>query len=332
MESLRERLPPLPSRIPRILFLGNYADPEKKPEGQPGGPSKRRYHQEILAILRDQGLDVVPSSEPEDIYRLVDDYGFVLSLYNRLNFRSLETYVSTVCEYLRKPYLGARPEIRAVADDKHLMKMLARSLDIPTPQWVVIGNKPDAWEKPHFPGPFMVKPRSGANSVGITNGSVQDSWSDVIVESEKLLSHTDRVLVERFAEGIDVTLPVLGGPEPIILPPVQTLTGQPRHILTGEEKQQDSRNLKFNVVDDAWLCHTAALHALRLYDAIKPIDYFRMDLRYDPSYQKLSFLELNICCDLSSTGSFVFSARARGLTHRETVLAALAHSLSRQEL
>lgn len=37
-------------------------------------------------------------------------------------FRNSEIFISSVAEYYKIAYLGARPNIRALAEDKHLSK------------------------------------------------------------------------------------------------------------------------------------------------------------------------------------------------------------------
>ena len=316
---------------PRILFLGNYADPQVAPPPTPGALSRHRYHQEILGIMIELGLDVCPSNDPEDLFRLRGDYGFVFSLYNRLPIRSAETYVSAVCEYLKTPYLGARPELRSVAADKHLFKMMARALRLPTPEWITLDSTVELGRAPEFPPPYLIKPRSGANSEGIDGNAIQDDWPGAVHQARNLLHSGCRVIIEQFIEGVNLTLPVLSDSRPLPLSAVETISSHHRGILTSAEKQQDNTNLAFEVLADKRFDDVLREHAGKVYSAARPVDYFRLDYRYNQKTQEISLLEMNICCDLSSFGSFIFSATSQGLTQKEVLSHILATSLGRQQ-
>ena len=60
-----------------------------------------------------------------DIMEKSNDIDFVISLYNRFPVRNSEIFISSLCEYYHIPYLGATPNIRAIAEDKHIAKGLS---------------------------------------------------------------------------------------------------------------------------------------------------------------------------------------------------------------
>ena len=137
--------------------------------------------------------------------------------------------------------------------------------------------------------------------------------------------------MEDFLEGINLTVPVLGGTKPQVLGVVEVPTIEPHNVLTSEEKLQDHGDMSFQIFDNDNVRKTITQHAELLNNSLRPIDYFRMDYRYNDGTEQLTILEINVCCDISSFGSFAFAAQEKGLTQKDLVQKILEISLSRQQ-
>ena len=156
----------------RILFLAHYA-PDSVTSPIPSGikdVSYAQYHLRVFQVLKKLFPQTRSSRSPEIMLQKNVDVDYIFSLYNRMPFRNSEVFVSAVAEYHKIPYLGASPNIRALAEDKHLAKMMARYAGVDTPAWQVY-NIGGPLQPPDFNPPYFCKPRFGAASIGITESS-----------------------------------------------------------------------------------------------------------------------------------------------------------------
>lgn len=69
-----------------------------------------------------------------------------------------------------------------------------------------------------------------------------------------------------------------------------------------------------------------------LLEEFWPFDYGRFEFRFDPAAGALSFMEVNLSCNLWSRKTISRSARTLGLSHRDVVETIVAHSMGRQRL
>lgn len=164
----------------RVLFLAKYADYRGDQSKASTEEDKIviKYNGEIACILSELFPNLTCSSDPSVVLdkELKSKYDYVFSLYNRMPFRNSEIFVSAVLEYHRIPYFGARPNTRAIAEDKVYAKILAQHAGIPTPVWRIYDEYSSNLAEPPFSGPFFVKPRFGAASAYITSDSLCKDW------------------------------------------------------------------------------------------------------------------------------------------------------------
>ena len=321
----------------RILFLGNCADPDTSENDPNASALKLRYHSEIYQLLSELCRDVIGTNDPEDLFRKKGEYDYVFSLFNRMGFRSSEIYPSAVCEYLKVPYLGATPDIRGVAENKGLFKHIAKSCGIDVARGVDFYPGKKIEQPSDFSPPYFVKPRGGANSEWIRPSSYCVSWDDAKKEIAFLLDKNLSVLVEEFIDGVNLTVPVLGGPNPQVLGVVEVPSYEKHNVLTSKEKLQDhcdisytDKDMSYKVCDNDRVQEITSKHAAILNDTLYPLDYFRTDYRYDAKKDRLVILEINVCCDISSFRAIVFAAEKIGLSQKEMLKQILEISLSRQ--
>jgi D-alanine-D-alanine ligase len=182
-----------------------------------------------------------------------------------------------------------------------------------------------------FPGPYFVKPRTGAASEHVSDNSFQATWDGAVALAHELVSAGVDAMIERFVDGMNITVPVLGNAAPIVLPPVILNTRNPKGILTHEEKLQMMGEMEFSTLQDQVAISPLERYSRQIYTTIAPVDYTRIDFRYDQATEELTFLELNVCCDISSFGSFMYSANTLGITQRDIISHILSYSFGRQQ-
>jgi D-alanine-D-alanine ligase len=317
----------------RILYLANYAPLNSVEATCEQGESVRytQYHKEMFALLEGLGFDVTSSRNVEALIDRPGSYDYVFSLLNRAPYRGSEILVSTLCEYFRLPYLGARPHVRAVAEDKYVAKLVARQLGFDVPAARVYRATDPELSAPSFRGPYIAKPRCGASSKHITENCIQDLWKDLVLEVRRLLEVGDDVLVEEWIPGTNISLPVIGGSPPLILQPYQLNSTKKGQLVTYAQKRGLEKSLKRIPFEDKAVYDEISKGALRLYSELRPIDYLRLDFRITDS-NKPVFLEFNVCCNIGPQSGFYACAQRQGLSHREMLIRILGHSFKRQEI
>ena len=67
-----------------------------------------------------------------------------------------------------------------------------------------------------------------------------------------------------------------------------------------------------------------------LWAAAGPMDYLRLDYRFDPATGKRVFLEFNICCHIGRSGAICLAAGEWGLSQADVLGHVVEYSLSRQ--
>jgi D-alanine-D-alanine ligase len=316
----------------RILFLARHApiEPFFAAQSFPGDGGYPAYYQRVWQTLSGLGYQVRTANDCHALLGAPGSVDLVFSLYNRMPINNPEIYVAATCEFLRLPCLGSRPNTRAVAEDKWFSKLAAKAVGIPVSEGAVYGSVDDLLAPPAFKGPYFVKNRFGAASEGISSESIQDDWEGAARVAKTLLERGMSVLVEQYVPGIDITVPVLGAPKPIMLGVVKPGSDQAGGIITEELKRDDP--LGYAMFDAG-----PALPGLRddvtaLWGAVGPMDYFRLDYRFDPATGRRVFLEFNICCHIGRSGAICLAAAQWGLDQADVLGHVVEYSLRRQEI
>ena len=316
-----------PSEI-RILFMAPYAPDSPdylcNPYTADGGYP--RYHYELFRRLQKLGFRIESSSKPYAVVHAGGRVDYVFSLFNRMPIKNSELFVSSYCEYLGLPYLGAAPNIRAAAEDKYITKLLAKSLGIPVPVGVPYHRGVSPLEPAPFPGPYFVKNRFGAASEGITTENLQEEWSAAKRLIESFWDEGVDVLVEEYFDGIDLTVPVVGDSAPRVLGSYHPRSDKPGNVLTHDLKLTDHLGYAEVALDANWVTEDAS----NLCGALGPIDYLRLDYRYEPATGKRTLLEFNICCYIGKDGPFGLAAARDQITIDALLEHILAYSILRQ--
>jgi D-alanine-D-alanine ligase len=181
---------------------------------------------------------------------------------------------------------------------------------------------------PSFAGPYFVKNRFGAASEGISEQSIQDDWTGASRVAESFFARGMEVLVEAYAPGVDVTLPVLGGEEPFILGLVRPRSDRLGAIITEDLKRDDP--LGYELFDAGARASDFGADARALWAGAGPMDYLRLDYRFDPATGRRVFLEFNICCHIGRSGAICLAGAQWGLSQADILGHVVEFSLRRQ--
>jgi D-alanine-D-alanine ligase len=141
-----------------------------------------------------------------------------------------------LCELMGKPYVGPGVLASALALDKSRAKTFYIASGLPTPNsFSVRRGEPynvdeilaAAGEK------CVVKPYTEGSAIGVT---IVHNPQELDAAIEKALAIDDVALVERFVEGVEVTVAVLGNDDPVALPVIEII---PRNEFYDYESKYD---------------------------------------------------------------------------------------------
>jgi D-alanine-D-alanine ligase len=134
--------------------------------------------------------------------------------------RSREAQVPAVLEMLGIPYSGSDPQTLAVTLDKPLAKQLLQAAGVPTPPFHVIYSPQDLKALPDskIPLPAFIKPAWEGSSKGIRLTSRADTAARARAVARRLLKdYSQPVLIEKYIEGDEVTVGMVGNSPPSIV-------------------------------------------------------------------------------------------------------------------
>lgn len=305
----------------QILYLAHYA-PETGGTSISVGATNRvysEYHYKVFTVLKELFPKTVPCRNPSIMLDENLSVDYIFSLYNRMPFRNSEIFVSSVAEYHKIPYLGAQPNIRALAEDKHLAKMMARYAGVKTPDWKIynIGSVPEC---PSFDPPYFCKPRFGAASKGIDESCACTTWLQAKSKIESFHALGVDVILEKQIKGIYHTSPVLNNfGNFMYLPCIAQYSTLEGGIVTYEQKRKIAPGLTRKIVENQEI--KSKLHSLseKMYPLIQPLDYTRFDYIVEEKSGTPYFLEFNVCCNLGEHSTISQAAKYLGIKYKELI-------------
>ncbi len=322
------RLAPADRERLKILFIAKHALSDGSRDAVDGDHAV--YHHHVRETLKGLGLNLTVANSYEALFER-PDADFVFSLLNRGGFFNSEMLAPLLCSRLGIPYLGARPILRGLSDDKHLMKMAARARGVPTAESAVcrLGQAiPDA--APFAAERYVAKPNNSSASWGVNDA---DDWAGVRAHIAEVHAEGHDVLVEPFMRGVDLELPVIGGPDGEQFLPLMRFDFDPDALRTYAHKRGfEKSSAKLAQEHDPRVIETVADYTRRLLPELSPFDYARFEYRMDAQTGEIRFLEVNLQCNIWQPRVIGTSAKIAGFTYPELMETIIASSLLRQGL
>jgi D-alanine-D-alanine ligase len=323
------RIPEAAKARLRVLLVAKHAKGDGTPHPQDGNHAV--YHYELRTTLEQIGLDVRAEAQFEALDGAVAA-DLVIPLLNRAGFQNSEMLAPLLLARAGVPFLGASPILRGLADDKHLSKMVARHYGVPTAPWTIHRRGAGPIAPPRTRAErLVVKPNASSASWGVR---IHSDWAQARDHAEALQAEGHDVIVEDYCPAMDVAVPVVGGvgTEPWLLPPLCYAPDEPGSLRSYEEKRAlvPGGPDPLQPVEDARLVARLECYTRQLTRELWPFDYDRFEFRYDPASDALSFMEVNLSCNLWSQKTISRSAGTLGIDHAALVESIVAHSLARQ--
>jgi D-alanine-D-alanine ligase len=182
---------------------------------------------QVRDALAERGFTVleVDTAEPDFIERIraaEPDVAFIC-LHGRWGE---DGTVQGLLELLDIPYVGSGVLASALAMDKHVSKLVFQATGVPTPPHALLarGREVDEADLVARLGErVVVKPCREGSAIGVTIVHRAEELTDALALG---FENDETILVERFVEGVELTVGVLGTDEPEPLP---TLEIVPEH-------------------------------------------------------------------------------------------------------
>jgi D-alanine-D-alanine ligase len=231
---------------------------------------------------------------------------------------SLESAVISVLELFQVPFTGATSYTAAVCLRKHVINGLLEKSGLPIPRFTCI-RRGDPLVSVGFPA--IVKPAAEDASLGVEQKSVVRNMRQLAERVDVMLGGWDEVLIQRFIDGREVNVGILGD---AVLPIAEIDFGKmPRgrwNIVTYQSKWVPGS------VDDiggaprcpaklpAKIANEVRRVALRAWTLVGGTGYGRVDMRIDQNGQPW-ILEVNANPDIAPDAGLARMARVVGIDY-----------------
>jgi len=247
-----------------------------------------------------------------------------------------ELVVPAVLDMLKVPYTGPGPLTIGLCLDKDRTKQVLLHNQVPTPEHRVVRTPDELTDASDPLGldrlvyPQFVKLLREDASIGIEASNLVEGRAQLAARARDLMvEHRQPVLVERYIEGREVNVTVLGnGADARVLPLheidfAKLPPGRPR-VLTYAAKWDEKHVDYIGTVPVPMANITPEVEraigdvALRSFHALGLSDYGRVDMRLDASGTPW-VIDVNPNCDLSPDAGLPRTARSIGLDYPQII-------------
>ena len=284
----------------------------------------RQLGHEVRALgVQDEFLpirDAVEEFKPHVVFNMLEEF------HSNMLF---DQNVVSLLELLRVPYTGCNPRGLILARSKSLSKKLLAYHRIPVPDFLVIpkGHRTRRPRKLEFP--LIVKSLMEHSSFGIAQASL-------VEDDERLAERVTFVhenvgtdaIAERFIEGREIYVGVLGNDRLIALPPIELVfekmpanaaliaTAKVKHDLAYQAKRCIALKAAEGIEPE--VLERIARFAKRIYKTLELDGYARIDFRLSESNVPY-FLDANPNPDISDGEELASAAALVGMTYGDLI-------------
>ena len=244
--------------------------------------------------------------------------------------RNREGEAPTLLDLMDVPYIGSDALTLSLSLDKVWTKDLARAAGLRTPEYAVVSPESQTISVDY---PAFVKPRYEGSAKGLTKDSKVDCDEDLIRQVEHVMqAYEQDVLVERFIEGSEFTVAVIGNDPPRTLPVIQraveSASGIGLHVL--DRKGLPEVDHAFDLPGDLTpeLEFRLEKAALIVFEKLECRDFARVDFRVDEQGQEW-FLEINPLPTFAPDGTFAIMAELMEKTYAGFLAEVLDEAIQR---
>ncbi len=345
--SRSDRLSPSPSRDPGQSSSrdARSSPPRDVPTALPGvreDGSEAAAAALRSALSRAPGVQVVHRSvlRPSEVTAAIGDHRpqVIFNLCEALNNDSrLEIAVAWMLERLALPFTGSPHFALRHCLHKHEASWILRRAGVPVPT-TVRADSPD--HIPEVAFPVIVKPEREDGSLCIEDASVVFDRR-ALRDRVALVIETchQPALVQRFIDGREISVSLLGGPVPRVLPLGEIAfsgagIGVPRILTWSSKWREASQEYTSSPSVAAVLRPNEARRfasvGRRAFEVLGLRDYGRVDLRVDRRGNPF-VIDVNPNCDVSPEGGLSLAAARGGLSYEDLVWEIVRSAIRRGE-
>ena len=227
--------------------------------------------------------------------------------------------------------VGSDAETLAITRNKILARHNMMAHNIRMPEFIVVSDVKDMWrdEIPEYPViPKLAHCRSGMDM----NEKFKIHDFEHLQKHVKYLLRTYKqdVLIERFIEGPEFDLPILGtNPDDVFGVAEVRLNGRTmgKNHLTSKMVYKDDYGLDVVVAEGDFV--ESKKMALAAYNSLRCRDFGRVDIRVEESSGRPYFLEINPFPYLGKRSGFSQVAKSRGMDYKEIMGVILDSAINR---
>lgn len=284
-------------------------------------------HRTILLGGGRKFISKILKSKVDFVFNIAEGHG---------SLRSREAQVPAILEMLDIPYSGSDPQTLAITLDKPLAKQLVTTAGVTTPPWLLIGSLKslEAVSAGDFPLPAFIKPAFEGSSKGIRLTSRADTAARARAITRRLLTeYRQPVLVEKYIEGDEVTVGMVGNSPPAVVGIMRVLPRRKfKDFVYSLEVKRDWRNL----VDyecpaklPKSIIKRITDYSLAAFTTLGCRDFSRVDFRVAPDGTPY-FLEVNPLPGLNpESGDLPILSYKMGWTYNRLIKAIFESALAR---
>jgi D-alanine-D-alanine ligase len=241
---------------------------------------------------------------------------------------ALDSGIASLLNLLDLRYTGSSHSGLMLAGDKVLAKRILSFHGIRTPEFAAVHRGAlETADSLHFP--VIVKPPQEDASIGIASSSVARDLNELLARMDEIQrQHPGPILVERFVEGREFYVGVLGNEEAMALPPAELdMSAYPEGVpkvaswsAKWEEEHEEFTGCRLIFPEDLDpdVAERMCALAVESFRALRLRDYARVDLRLDEKGEAF-VIEVNPNCYLADGEVFAESAERAGLPYQALI-------------
>ena len=314
----------------RVLVLSTHEPTMAEPDAvvfQVEEALRRVGHEATRLEIATDVAEVVrelAESRPELVFNLTEGFG---------GKSALDSNVAGLLNLLDLRYTGSSPSGLMLAGDKSLTKKVLSFHGVPTPDFATVYRGALDWSH-DLQFPLIVKPPQEDASIGVTTRSVVRDVKELLERIDDLQAvYQSPVLVERFIDGREFYVGVLGNAHAEALPVVELdFTGFPPglpRVASFDAKWSGPEDADADPQAHPEFAGTKSVFpegldedlvqrmrqvAIDAFQALRLRDYARIDLRVTED-REVFVIEVNPNCYLEQSGEFARAAAKAGMEH-----------------
>lgn len=274
----------------------------------------------------------------------------VFNVAEGISGEARESQVPVILEMLDIPYVGSGPVCLALSLDKARTKEILGFYGVPIAKFQVFYSPEDKLDS-RLRFPLFCKLLAEGSKIGMSAKSKVSNEKELQEQVDYLIkTYKEPVVVEEFLQGDEITVPIIGNKEPMILPFIRVvyetktnfifeaydqddpvakdlMKGLKKEIKTSEAKYRSEIPAKISAQLEKAVKETS----LKTYRIMGCRDWARIDLRCDKDGIP-NVMELNPIAGIDPDYWFAKSARVAGIEYNDLINRILDYAVERYGL